>query len=73
MRSVLGVKGAIFNPLPIARLFKTPEEVMDQIVKSWKDEDEQLEIILQHRLKANDVVEDLTALGKVLEGLNQGG
>ena len=73
MRSILGVKEAIFNPLPIAQLLKTPKELMDQIIKSWKHEDKQLEIILQHWLKANDVVEDLTALGKVLEGLNQEG
>ena len=73
MRSVLGVEGAIFNPLPIAQLLKTPKELMDQIIKSWRDEDEQLDIILHHWLKANDVVEDLTALGKVLEGLNQEG
>ena len=73
MRSLLGVERAIFNLVPIAQLLKTPEESMGQVMKSWKDEDEQLEIILQQWMAENDVVKDLATLRKDLEGLNQEG
>ena len=73
MRSLLGVERAIFNLVPIAQLLKTPEESMGQVMKSWKDEDEQLEIILQQWMKENNVVKDLATLRKDLEGLKQEG
>ena len=46
---------------------------MGQVMKSWKDEDEQLEIILQQWMAENDVVKDLATLRKDIEGLKQGG
>ena len=46
---------------------------MGQVMKSWKDEDEQLEIILQQRKTENDMVNDLVTLRKDLEGLKQEG
>ena len=73
VRSLLGVERAIFNLVPIAQLLKKPEESMGQVMKSWKDEDEQLEIILQQRKTENDMVNDLVTLRKDLEGLKQEG
>ena len=73
VRSLLAVQGAIFNLIPIARLLEMPEESTNKVVKCWKDEDEQLELILQHWSKKNHVVEDLAALRKDLESLQQEG
>ena len=73
MRSLLGVGRAIFNPMPIAQFLKTTEESMGEVLKSWKDEDEQLEIIFQHWMKENDVVKDHASLREDLEGLKQEG
>ena len=50
-----------------------PEECMNRLTKFQKDEDEQLEIILQHWSKTNNVVTDLAALRKDLERLKQEG
>lgn len=50
-----------------------PEECMNRLTKFQKDENEQLEIILQHWSKTNNVVTDLAALRKDLERLKQEG
>ena len=73
VRSLLDVEGAIFNVIPIAKLFEMPEECMNRLTKFQKDENEQLEIILQHWSKTNNVVTDLAALRKDLERLKQEG
>ena len=73
VRSLLDVERAIFNLMPIAQLLKTPEESMAQVTKSWKDEDEHFEIMLEHWMKENDVVKDHASLRKDLEGLKQEG
>ena len=73
VRSLLSVEGDIFNVKPIAKLLKAPDELMNDVVmKSWKDEERQLETILQHWKKHN-VVEDRATLGKVLGDLKQEG
>ena len=66
------MKGEIFNLMPIAQMLEMPGESADEVLKSWKDEDNQLEIILQYWLKDRDVVKDLVAFRKDLEGLKQG-
>ena len=73
VRSLLGVERDIFNLKPIAQKLKTPEELMNQITKSLKDEDGNLEMILQHWLKENDVIEDLAIFRKHLEDLHEKG
>ena len=50
-----------------------PEECINRLTKSQKDENEQLEIILQHWSQTNNVVKDLASLRKDLEGLKQEG
>lgn len=45
----------------------------DKVIKSWKDDDEQLETILQHWVMDNNVAEDLVVLRKALESLKQEG
>lgn len=68
---LLGVQGAIFNLLPIAQVLNIPAEVVNRIIKLWKDDDQQMELILQHWLEKNSA-EELTALRKAMEGLEQG-
>ena len=65
--------GAIFNVIPIAQLLNMPEESIIQLTKSKKDEDEQLEIVLEHWSKKNSIVEDLATLRKALESLKREG
>ena len=59
--------GDIFNTVPFARVLEMPEELINQVVMSWRGEDEQLKMILQQRLRENDMAEDLTSLSKDLE------
>lgn len=73
VRSLLGVEGAIFNVIPIAQLLGLSEESINQIVKTHKDEDEDLERILQHWSKRRDLIDDLAVLRKNLGSLKQKG
>ena len=59
--------------MPIAKLLGTPEDSKNNLTSSKKDEDQQLEIILQHWSNKNNVVEDLFALREALESLKQEG
>ena len=65
--------GAIFNVIPIAQLLNMSEESIIQLTKSKKEEDEQLEIVLEHWSKKNSIVEDLATLRKALESLKREG
>ena len=57
--------------MPIARLLEMPDESISQVVMSWTEEDEQLKIILQQRLRENYMAEDLTSLRSKLESWNE--
>ena len=57
--------------MPIARLLEMPDESINQVVMSWTEEDEQLKIILQQRLRENYMAEDLTSLRSKLESWNE--
>ena len=72
MRGLLGVEEAIFNVMPFAQELDIPTEAMDQVIKSCSDDDQQLEVILNHWSKKKDVPENLAALRKTLEGIKQG-
>ena len=72
VRGLLGVEGAIFNVIPFARALDIPTEAMDQVIKSCNDDDQQLEIILNHWSKEKDVPENPAALRKAAEGSKQG-
>lgn len=69
---MLGVEDAIFNLIPVARSLEMSEEVMNQVVKCWNDEDEQLNIILNHWSGVNNAAENLDVLRTSLEKLKQG-
>lgn len=71
VRNLLKVHGDIFNTVPIARLLEMPDESINQVVMSWTEEDEQLKIILQQRLRENNMAEDLTSLRSKLESWNE--
>ena len=67
LRSLLNVKGAVFNLKPITQLLETPDK--SEVMKCWKGEDKQLEMILQHWLEKNDVEKDLATLKEKLKDL----
>lgn len=73
VRNLLGVNGAIFNLARIAEMLEMHEVPIHHVTNSMKDEDEQLEIILQHWWENNDMVEDLPAFRIGLESLKQRG
>ena len=72
MRGLLGVEEAIFNVIPFAQALDIPTKAMDQVTKSCNDDNQQLEVILNHWSKEKDVPENLAALRKALEGIKQG-
>ena len=67
VRNLLKVRGEIFNTVPIARVLEMPEELINQVVMSWRGEDEQLNTILQRKLGENYMAEDITSLSKDLD------
>ena len=72
VKSLLGVEGAIFNVIPLAQALVVPTEAMDQAIKSYYDDDQQLDVILNYWSKEKDVPENLAALRKTVEGVKQG-
>ena len=69
---LMGAKGEICNILPIAHKFMMPKRLVDQVLRSWKNEDQQLELMLQYWMNENEVLDDHQALRKDLEGLQHG-
>lgn len=69
---MLGVEDAIFNLIPIARSLDMSDEVLNKVTKCWKDESQQLNIILDHWSKMDKSAADVDALRTNLERLNQG-
>lgn len=47
VRSLLGVLRVPFNVKPIASRLQVPEQTLADIETFWKDEDKQLEIVLE--------------------------
>ena len=60
----MGVKGDIFNVIPIAEALKLPKEALHEIKEKWRDDECQLEVILEQS--------DVSSLKEVLEGLKPG-
>ena len=73
IRSLLGVQGAIFNLKPIARKLLVPEQTFTQIEKFWKDEDKQLEIVLEEWKEKTDEKQNHHNLSEILESLKHEG
>lgn len=69
---MLGVEDAIFNIVPIARSLDMPGMEIDKVTKCWKDDGEQLDMILQYWLRENNVAENLDELRSHLEQLKKG-
>ena len=72
-RSLLGVQGAIFNLKPIAKKLLVPEQTLTQIEKFWKDEDKQLEIVLEEWKGKTDKKQNHHNLSEILETLKHEG
>lgn len=73
VKRLLRVEGAIFNLKPIAQKIGTPEEETSEIMKIWKNEDDQLKALLQPWSKESSQLEDLDKLRKGLENLKKEG
>ena len=75
MRRLLGLEGSIFNIVPIAKKLDVPEEGINEAIKTWEDDEEQLKIILQHWSKEqNDGCrEDPAVLRNTFQGLDTEG
>ena len=67
------MEGNIFNVVTIARLLEMPEEVLNQVTKSWEDDSGQLNLTLQHWSEKTGGVENLSSLRECLEDINQEG
>ena len=46
VRNLLQVHGDIFNTVPIAHFLEMPDELINQVVMSWRGKDDQLKMIL---------------------------
>ena len=68
----MGVEEASFNVIPFAQALDIPTEAMDRVIKSCNDDNQQLEVILNHWSKEKHVPENLAALRKALESIKQG-
>ena len=73
VKRLLRVEGAIFNLKPIAQKIGTPEEETSEIMKIWKNEDDQLKALLQTWGKESSQLEDLDKLRKALENVKEEG
>ena len=73
MRRLLRVEGSILNVVPIAQKLEVPEDEINEMVKSWQNEDVQLKVIAQHCSKRSGNNEDPSLLRESLQGLNPEG
>lgn len=73
MRRLLRVEGSILNLVPISQKLDVPEGVINEMVKSWQNEDEQLKVIDQHCSKGEDNKEDPAVLRETLQVLSPEG
>ena len=73
VKRLLRVEGAIFNLKPIAQKIGTPEEETGEIMKIWKNEDDQLKPLLRPWGKEDSLLEDLDKLRQGLENLKEEG
>lgn len=75
MRRLLRVDESILNLKPVAKKLEVPEEAINEAIKAWKKDEEQLKIILQHWSKVQDDrhKEDPAVLRNSLQGLNPEG
>ena len=75
VRRLLRVEGSILNLVPIARKLEVPVEAVNEAIKSWHNDEEQLKIILQHWSKGQEerCKDDPAMLRNTLQGLNSKG
>ncbi len=72
---LLRAEGSILNLVPIAQKLKVPVEAINESIKAWKDDEEQLKIIFQHWSKEQDdrSKEDPAVLRNSLQGIKPEG
>ena len=75
VRRLLRVEGSILNLVPIAQKLEVPEEAVNEAIKSWQKDEEQLKIILKHWSTGQEehCKDDPTMLRTTLEELNSKG
>ena len=75
VRRLLWVEGPILNLVPIARKLEVPEEAVNEAIKSWQKDEEQLKIILKHWSTGQEerCKDDPSVLRNTLQELNSKG
>ena len=75
VRRLLKVEGPILNLVPIARKLEVPEEAVNEAIRSWQKDEEQLKIILKYWSTGQEerCKEDPTMLRKTLQEINSRG
>ena len=75
VRRLLRVEESILNLVPVARKLEVPEEVMNEVMKSWQNDEEQLKVILLHWSKGQeeDDKDSPAVLRNTFQGLDSKG
>ena len=77
VRRLLRVEGSILNLVPMAQKLDVSEEAINEAIKTWRDDEEQLKVILQHvhwsKEENNGCKGDPAVLRNALQGLNPEG
>ncbi len=75
VRRLIRVEGSILNLVPIAQKLDVPEEAINEAIRTWKNDEEQLKTILQQWSKEqdDDCKEEPAVLRNTLQGLNPEG
>ena len=73
MKQLLRVKGKVLNLVPIAQKLGAPEDVISEVTTLWKNDEEQLKVILQCWSTEQDNGDDPTLLRTTLQRLNPEG
>lgn len=75
VRRLLRVEESILSLVPVARKLEVPGEVMNEVMKSWQNDEEQLKVILQHWSKGQeeDDKDSPAVLRNTFQGLDSKG
>ena len=75
VRRLLRVEGSILNLVPIAQKLEVPEEAVNEAIKSWQKDEEQLKTILKHWSTGQEerCQDDPSMLRTTLQELNSKG
>lgn len=75
VKQLLGVERTILNLVPVAKKLEVSQEELNEVIKIWQEDEEQLKITLQHWSKGKDDcdMDDPAMLRNTLQELNPHG